>query len=64
MGRGRLVLLALVAVLAAAVAVAAVSRRDHSAPTKPSAAATSQKVGDSADVMRRLQRKHLVRPDR
>jgi hypothetical protein len=63
-GRGRLVLLALVAVLAAAVAVAAVSRRDHSAPTKPSAPATSQKVGDSADVMRRLQRKHLVRPDR
>jgi hypothetical protein len=50
-------------VTAAALAAAAVTRVHDSAPKRPSAPA-SQKVGDSADMMRRLQRKSLLQRDR
>jgi uncharacterized membrane protein YgcG len=56
--------LLVVAAVAAALAVAATALRHDSAPKRPPAPAASQKVGDSADVMRRLQRKNLVQRDR
>jgi hypothetical protein len=62
--RGRLMLLAVVALTVAALAAAAVSRVHDSGPKRPPAPAASQKVGDSADVMRRLRRKSLVQRDR
>jgi len=60
----RLVLVVLaVAVVGAVLAIAGLSRREDPAPRKPPAPA-SQKVGDDADLMRRLQRKNLVQRDR
>jgi hypothetical protein len=53
------VLLAVVAALGAVLAAAAVSRQHDPAPKRPPTPAASQKVGDTADVMRRLQRKKL-----
>jgi len=62
--RKRLMLLAVVAVAGAALAAVALSRVHDSAPKRTPAPAASQKVGDSADVMRRLHRKSLVQRDR
>jgi len=53
-----------VAVVGAVLAIAGLSRREDPAPRKPPAPAASQKVGDDADLMRRLQRKNLVQRDR
>jgi hypothetical protein len=62
--RRRLMLVAAVGVTGAALAAVAVTRVHDSAPKRPPAPAVSQKVGDSADMMRRLQRKSLVHRDR
>jgi hypothetical protein len=60
----RLMLIAAAGVTCAALAAVAVTRGHDSAPKRPPAPAAQQKVGDSADVMRRLERKRLVRRDR
>jgi hypothetical protein len=63
MGRKGYLLLAVVAVLAVAVAVTAVSRGgDKPAKAKPPAfrPPSSQQYGDDADLMRRLERKKLT----
>ena len=52
------------AVLAAAVALAVASRGAEQAPKRPAPAATSQRFGDDADLMRRLERKKLVEQSR
>jgi hypothetical protein len=50
----------LVLVVALVVAVVAAASRGHHKPKPFQPPAASQKVGDDADLMRRLQRKKLV----
>jgi flagellar basal body-associated protein FliL len=61
-----LVVLAAVVAVAVAVAVAVVSQRGGAAPAKqsPEQAKPSQQVGDTADLMRRLERKQIAKESR
>jgi hypothetical protein len=61
-GRLWVVLVAAVVVVGAGLAVAALSRRDEPAP-KPAIVPAASQRGEDADLMRRLQRKKLVRRD-
>ena len=58
--------LAVAVAVAAAVAVAVLSQRGGAAPakTKPLQLGPSQQYGDTADLMRRLQRKKLLQRSR
>ena len=62
-GRGWLGVFAVVAVALVAAAALAVSHRGGNSPAtpKPGSAGQSQRYGDDADLMRRLERKKLVK---
>jgi hypothetical protein len=59
-GRLWVVLLVVIAAIVIAVAAAAISRGGDTKPAKP-AAQPSKHFGDDADLMRRLERKKLVK---
>jgi hypothetical protein len=50
----------LVALFAVVAGVAALSRGEDAKPRQPAPSAGSQRFGDDADLMRRLERKKLV----
>ena len=61
MARRWLGVLAVVVAVVAAAAVALIAHRDGGKPSpKPAQAQPSQQVGDTADLMRHLERKKLV----